>query len=579
MKPQDVIRASGRDDLQEKSIVTFRVAEAKNVFSLRSTSSRAAVSFQQRRAFELVNALIGQQILKAGMRVGIVGGGFSGLTVQYALESHKIDSMLYEALDTPIATQLRSDNKMLHPDYNRWPNLGIVRSVTDFPGLNWSVGSADEVSKGVYDGFKKREIETFDREDCSKMLLGTKVKSVEEVPEESGVKVRYHTKGERGIRKDQFDLLILADGQGFCEKEDPHSYWSNKETEFGAARNKVCKVFGLGDSGLLSLFGSLVTSDGALWPMMLELVSACRLSAWCEPLEGYHFENKDRFSHIEAKIQEFEATKTSLLWTEVKPRKDGDSKYIPFSDAISERERDFYTKLLETNGLYEKVTDVVSSVLIDPEDVSQKPILVGMLTEPFEPTSAPINKILLAWLYKNQRFEYQKKTPTAAAKSLENALKDMKRNRDFRVFNCTGRGKTTERLKLKIKSKLDPDTLRRLDARVSEILSHNQHKNALDIKDFLTSSGVKSEQKHIDTELRPVVEDFLRKIPGVALSRAPMLIDGTDKAEWRISLPLNAQDRAKVEYAIRQLGGLEPDFWGFPIKWVPRNYEDTPSSI
>ena len=116
-------------EVLELILRTSRVKGCQDLYSLAPRGHRVGIYFQQRRATLLAAALgsrLGREKL-AESRIGIVGGGVSGLTFLLAIKNRGADNaFLYEAEDDVLTIGAAASHRLVHPNYNRWPMLGSM---------------------------------------------------------------------------------------------------------------------------------------------------------------------------------------------------------------------------------------------------------------------------------------------------------------------------------------------------------------------------------------------------------------------------------------------------------------------
>lgn len=232
-------------------IAEARVPETK-IFFLGCFESRVTVLSQQRRALNLVDAIITSgEIIRPRGRVAIIGGGVSGITAAaaFAVGAPELQSIdLFEQLDKMLHLQINSD-RHLHPHLYDWPASGATQADAGLPILDWSADEAGVIASRILDQFDDIRAKLNNR----KLSVKTRrsVKAIEPL-------------GERGCRlimegalfnDDIYDAAIIAIGFGY-EKEtsgENQSYWAPSRLT-GPLRpypQPVLFVSGNGDGGLV----------------------------------------------------------------------------------------------------------------------------------------------------------------------------------------------------------------------------------------------------------------------------------------------------------------------------------------
>lgn len=216
-------------------------------FFLGCFESRVTVLSQQRRALNLVDALLAEQIVRPHGRVAIVGAGASGLTAAaaFAVAAPNLRIDLFERSSDLMHLQRPSDRD-LHPHIYDWPAAGSTESDAGLPILNWQAGTAKSVAVQIIDAFKLIE-----RHSGGHLVVYTGC-DVKEVHPVAGIGCRVEIKGrENG---DVYDAAILSIGFGY-ERAGPDgqklSYWMPASLIGPFSPGAVLLVSGNGDGGLV----------------------------------------------------------------------------------------------------------------------------------------------------------------------------------------------------------------------------------------------------------------------------------------------------------------------------------------
>lgn len=126
-------------------IERMEVATLPRAYVLGCGAQRVTVLSQQFRAFNLVWALVAEGRLKAGDRVGVVGGGIGGLTVAAAAMLVGCEVVIAEERSDLMHLQRQNKTRLLHPNIYEWPDPVAEQGTTRFPCLNWSADTAGSV--------------------------------------------------------------------------------------------------------------------------------------------------------------------------------------------------------------------------------------------------------------------------------------------------------------------------------------------------------------------------------------------------------------------------------------------------
>ncbi len=394
--------------LEEHIIKSSRLNDYKNFYSVGAYGYRVGFAYQQHKAINLVWALegkYGQQVLK-DKKIRIIGGGVSGLTVLHALMKLGCENLeLYEKNNELIAKPREAEHRLVHPNYNMWPILSGLNVFTSFPFLNWYSAPAnvvasrieDEMDKFMYSESlfpikKNREVINFSENDNGALL---KIKNLEEDHSEEEVNC---------------SIVIFCTGFG-AEKADELSkinYWAEQPDLKDVAVKKSAQIFGTGDGAIIDLVSCWAKEPEKYWEIPLRTICIARQRQGVK-IEGDRCDQGNGVTAIEQRILSHEQSRSPLSW-------------IIFKDKKAERinllrkEQKFYIDLvkdmIENRGLKDKLEPLLKEVT----QAKFSPVMYGLYKHPFEPTAAPINKILLAYLEITERFKY---TPISRPKSDE----------------------------------------------------------------------------------------------------------------------------------------------------------------
>lgn len=387
---------------------TSTVGGCKNVFSLAPRGNRVGFYFQQRRATLLAKALrdrLGENGLKSA-RIAVIGAGITGVTFFLSLLHFGAENaFLYEASDDLLNTGADAAHRLVHPNYNRWPTLGSMDIFTSLPVLNWCAGSGKEVvaqlRKSVEDYYSEEKADRFrPKHRC--------IRVTERKPEFSN-SVRVLFENDSTKHEEDFNFVVLAVGFGdeSCVTWGLEDYWTMERNPLDVgAHKREARVFGTGDGALIDILRCCAKKPDDAWEIPLGLIGMLRDKEANvlqeDRLSGPTDPRSLAFTDLEIEIQRHEESIRAASWQIAK--KSGDaviSLYVA-------QEWDFYRDIVrrlkrDQRGLCEFLEDRLKPVA----DLALRPKLIGTLEAPFEPTSAPINKLLVAYLRETHRIEYE----------------------------------------------------------------------------------------------------------------------------------------------------------------------------
>jgi hypothetical protein len=286
----------------------FRLPTDLPVYQLGLFERGITVYRQQRRALNLAWSLVESHEIRPdgkAVKVAIIGGGVSGLTLAAALMKKQVCASitLFEQHDTVLPLQYGCDTRWLHPRIYDWPLPGSTRGNAELPVLNWRAGRASEVVTEILIGWReivelikrqdppKTSIEVFCNTHHLRVLLGEDTKRLRlewigeprcpedpslppqlkaSLPPESTARRPPESEASLAPQRgaipavappagpkgsiDQFDHVILAIGFGL-ENEYRPSYWRNEtlaQPHLVHARETYI-VSGGGDSAMIDL--------------------------------------------------------------------------------------------------------------------------------------------------------------------------------------------------------------------------------------------------------------------------------------------------------------------------------------
>lgn len=370
--------------------------DSPRVFSVGPYGNRVNFAFQQRRALSLVYGL--DQTFDAEkneMTVAVLGGGVAGLTTCLALKRVGFRRItLYEANRDVLSTQAAATHRYIHPGYSDWPSdTSTFAATTDFPLLNWHCGNAYEVAEQI-----RRQWEAEFKDGDINLKSGRIVKLVTWDKNASQVVVHSFPATNRDARPPsqtaQYDLAILTLGFGDETGEalsSEGSYWDpDRLTSY---RNNLRKyrrhniiVSGTGDGGLID-FARAAFDYGINGELPIRLIARLR-DKDCRKVPT-KVESVPDLSSIEKKIS----------------AKEGELRSTPENGRAeaSLGLQEFYLALIQ-----ELKDDEAYQLLEDAFDEGAlgRISIVGLYPTPFLPETAPINKLMVAFLLHKDKDRY-----------------------------------------------------------------------------------------------------------------------------------------------------------------------------
>jgi hypothetical protein len=114
------------------------------VYAIGIAASRITLADQQRRAINVVWALLREGRVKRGDVVAVIGAGIAGVTAATYARLKGLRVALFEKYDDPFAMH-QGSGRWVHPNIYEWPASGWARDTTSLPCMNWRAGTARDV--------------------------------------------------------------------------------------------------------------------------------------------------------------------------------------------------------------------------------------------------------------------------------------------------------------------------------------------------------------------------------------------------------------------------------------------------
>jgi hypothetical protein len=118
-------------------------------YILGSYATRVTFHAQQIRAFNLVWALLDQNIIQKGSKICVIGGGLSGITAAAAASLKECNVTLYESKQQLMQMQRGNSTRYIHPNIYDWPLQGSEFAKTKLPCLNWKAAKTEDVIEQI----------------------------------------------------------------------------------------------------------------------------------------------------------------------------------------------------------------------------------------------------------------------------------------------------------------------------------------------------------------------------------------------------------------------------------------------
>jgi hypothetical protein len=549
-------------DIEELVVRSSRVPGLRNTYSIGPFGYRAGFLFQQQKAINLVHSLITRHTerdLKRS-RICIIGGGIAGTTTLVALSKKGINATLYEKRNEFLSIQNDAHHRLVHPNYNRWPMLDGLQNFTSLPVMNWFAAPAPIVIQQLKEEFARHQIE-------QRWLK----------PQKECVSIEEDDKGKVEVtftdgKIVECDICIVASGFGserYSEKGFP-GYWQDDTSQIdGALTKKETCIFGTGDGALIDAIRCCSKNTRSFWEIPLGVISYLRDERYLSISERKFSTSTgnptlDEVSHYEEEIRDHENSISAFVWIT--------SKDQTKLDEISSTEREFYEGFVDKH-----IPDGSAAQLFlekrlkkTPPDTRLVPQIFGLHRSPFEPTSAPINKILVAYLLKSGRLRYvhaeSRKTTIEKIEHIssqsrmeassrvdivrfgpEYPVKTLAKDNSVPPTSKYGDGEVSV---LSVLSGVSVETYAETEAFTSFVdLDKVGHD-----RDSIAIGLAKENEKLVDWFAKDVL-----KCDGAAF------IDIDSSRNWAFSFDYTTDDKKPNPEKLRTIGGIERSVFGFPV--------------
>jgi hypothetical protein len=562
-------------EIIELILRTCRVPQCSDVYSLAPRGHRIGFYFQQRRAVLLAAAIAGRtghEQLKT-KRIAVIGGGATGLSFLLAIMSQGAKQVsLYEAADSLARKGTGASHRLVHPNYNRWPLLGSMDVFTSLPELNWYAASGDKVAAQLSDKFKDEHAELI----SDRVNFGHKVEEIAERGSSHGnrLKVTFVHGGSK--QSEDFDLVVVAAGFGDERSLDWKlaDYWTADPNDFDVdVHVRPSTVYGTGDGALIDILRCCAKKPEDAWEIPLGMIARLR-----DPAANTIVRDSDKvllrqtpFTEVEKRIQKHEESVRSIAWA--MSRSD-----LAAMERYAKAEEKFYHDCIRSVLKESRSTRDFLESLLKPAVLSpRRPILCGTLGSPFEPTAAPINKLILAYLLESNRIEFVSRTRKAQVTELTKQKKRIAagnvqsiaicRFGAVRNFPCkSGKAKPPNGIRVKLKNGGGMASETGVEADLIDALSGITGGGYIffdGMPDPLTKARHSSNPIGATQVTRNRNIGVLRGFAVDELKASDVDIKSDSQgSKWVICTPLEDADITKK---LNSLGGLDGNFLGLPI--------------
>ncbi|MGE0403247.1 MAG: FAD-dependent oxidoreductase [Kofleriaceae bacterium] len=216
------------------------------VFVIGVTERAVTVASQQRRAIQLVDAMLRDGVIGAGSRLAVVGGGAAGLTTAVRAARAGCRVLLLEKANEMLSTFRGNHSRLLHPNLYSWPSRDWQNEDANLPVLSWKADTAGAVAHALDEQFRR------ERQRTSVIDVRTSVE-VKWPPTVRGLLVRISWIESSEIQIADVNAVVLAVGFGREARTRRDSlfpgYWDNDSLDESKGKQSVL-IQGAGDGGM-----------------------------------------------------------------------------------------------------------------------------------------------------------------------------------------------------------------------------------------------------------------------------------------------------------------------------------------
>ena len=249
---EGVTQATPTEREPDRILRTMRPKGWSGLYICGCFDRRITVFTQQARALTLIRALFDAGDLEKGNKLGVIGGGFAGITAAVAAAHKGCEVTLFDANDAVLSLQSAARHRYLHPHIYDWPEPGSTNPVAGLPFLTWEAGYCDAIVRNLREEFEQH---------CAKFgeqLRHEKNATISHVrPHLAGDK-RVQLIGNEAMIAERFHVVLVATGYGL---EASTSYWTGDDLDGPFSSMQRILVSGSGDGGLVDVARAAMRSS------------------------------------------------------------------------------------------------------------------------------------------------------------------------------------------------------------------------------------------------------------------------------------------------------------------------------
>lgn len=231
-----------------------------NQFILGIYQTGITIHNQQIRALNIFYCLTLLGKIKPDTTIGIIGGGFAGVTFAAAALNFKAKVTLFEKMDMLLPLQTHCKTRPIHPNIYDWPLAHGNKRSTELPVLNWTAGETHDVVVDVLKQFKDIELIYQERglEFSQYYLEKTSTKKIKTVNLDKKSNTYDIVDGDDNLSRCEIIIYAIGFGIEINQYEPSLSYWQCMPLAQADLYQEKLLITGLGDGAFMDIIMALV---------------------------------------------------------------------------------------------------------------------------------------------------------------------------------------------------------------------------------------------------------------------------------------------------------------------------------
>lgn len=231
-----------------------------NQFILGIYQTGITIHNQQIRALNIFYCLTMLGKIKPDTSIGIIGGGFAGVTFAAAALNFKAKVTLFEKMDMLLPLQTQCKTRPIHPNIYDWPLKHGENRSTDLPVLNWTAGETHDVVVDVLKQFKEIEQIYQERglEFSQYYLEKTSTRKIKSIDLDKKSNTYDIIDGDGNLSRCEIIIYAIGFGLEISQYEPSLSYWQCMTLAQANLYQEKLLITGLGDGAFMDVIMALV---------------------------------------------------------------------------------------------------------------------------------------------------------------------------------------------------------------------------------------------------------------------------------------------------------------------------------